>query len=87
MVPSKHLPQMVECGFEYRLGLDLSGFCRFLKFVVGCFVWVLRPPPPPPPSLHWLMVSTNDIKGPEISALSNLTAEMSLRISWQTRCT
>ena len=42
LVPS--LPPALQCGFESRLGLELSGFSmwHFLKLVVRGFLWVLR---------------------------------------------
>ena len=46
--------QMLECGFESRLGLEFSGFSMWhsLKHVVMVFLWVL----PFPPLLHRIMV-------------------------------
>ena len=53
------LPPMLQCGFESRLGLDVSGFSmwHFLKLVVRGFLRVLRFPP----LLYRLMISANKI--------------------------
>ena len=76
------LPPMLEWGFEPRLGLEFSGFSRWLA--VWGFLRVLRFHP----LLHRVIVLANKIKAMinAISTLSNLIAELYLRTTWHSTC-